>query len=266
MLTIDKEKCNKCSVCSAICPANIIGTEDGLPEIISEMEAMCFHCGHCEAYCPQEAISMDYPDAQPFTGVSSSLGLTPEQISYHLASRRSVRHFKRTPVDRKAIERLMDIVRYAPTGGNAQSVEWIVITSREKLDEIVDITAKWMKSNSKIPALAENDYLSHFISEWEKGKDLILRGTPHLAVAHEPADRGSINGVIAASYFEVTAPTLGIGTCWAGLFQMASASDELKKVLRLPAGHTVSGALMFGYPEYKTYKIPKRNAPKVLWM
>jgi nitroreductase len=98
---------------------------------------------------------------------------------------------------------------------------------------------------------------------------VFLRGAPHLAVAHEPVQTGSspINATIAASYFDLAAPVLGIGTCWAGLFQMVAAgSPELASLINLPAGHAIGGALMFGYPEYKSFRAPGRKASRVQWL
>lgn len=38
MLTIDMKKCNRCTICAVICPNRIIGEENGLPLIRSELE------------------------------------------------------------------------------------------------------------------------------------------------------------------------------------------------------------------------------------
>lgn len=168
------------------------------------------------------------------------------------------------------MEKLMEIVRFAPSATNAQSVEWIIITDRKKLDEIIGSTAKWIKATFSNPSgPAFNDYLLSFVSEWEKGRDLILRGAPCLAVAHENTqiDSQSLNGVIAASYFDTAAPAFGIGTCWAGVLLMAAAaSAEFRSDLMLPNGHTATAALMFGYPQYKAFRPPKRNTSKVIWI
>lgn len=268
MLTFDMEKCDNCFICAAVCPNGIIGVENGLPRIRPERELMCIHCGHCEAHCPQDAICVDYPDARPYAGASLVPAITSQQIGCYLASRRSVRKFKKTPVDMNSIEELMEMVRFAPTTGNVQDVHWIIISGREKINKFVDIAVQWMKAVlAGNPEHPESRYLSVFVSEWENGRDRICWEAPHLAIAHGPilGSLGPINGVIAASYLEIAAPTFGIGTCWAGIFQMiVQSSEELKKGLGIPEGHSVTGALMFGYPEYKIQRIPRRLPAKWL--
>lgn len=271
MPALDIEKCDNCFICAAVCPNRIIGGENGLPQIRPEREFMCIHCGHCEAHCPQDAICVDYPDALPYAGASSVPAITPQQIGCYLASQRSVRNFKKTPVDKKSIEELMEMVRFAPTAGNVQDVQWIIVNGREKINEFVDITVQRMKAVlAGNPELQESlSIWSMYVSEWEKGNDRIFRDAPHLAVVHGPilGPLGRINGVIAASYLEIAAPAFGIGTCWAGIFQIISeSSEELKKGLAIPEGNYIAGALMFGYPEYKIQRIPRRLPAKVRWL
>lgn len=270
MPDFDKDLCNGCSICVEVCPARLIRVEGELAELPADKEAMCLQCGHCAAYCPQLAVTVDYPGSRAYAGISPSPAITLEQMGYHLASRRSVRNFKTNPVERDTIERLMDMVRYAPTGSNSQTVEWIIVSSRDKLDALSHIIGNRLEALlSGVMEPRSGDYLSYFLNEWKKGRDIFLRRAPHLAVAHQPVQRGMvpIDAVIAASYFDVAAPALGIGTCWAGLFQMAaSATGEIHHLLNIPEGYAIGGALMFGYPRYQISGIPVRNESKVLWM
>lgn len=269
MLSIKTELCNQCGVCSAVCPAGVISSDNGLPQLDNQKKIMCIRCGNCEAHCPQGAINMDFKNAREFSGAHAPF-LTPGQIGCHIANRRSVRDFKKTPVDRETIEELLDIVRYAPTAKNIQNVEWLIVSSREKLEEILDITAQYLElraASSKEPLEAE--FLTYLCSERKKGRDLIFWDAPHLALAYEQSKKSAIpiNGTIAASCFMLTALAFGLGTCWAGYLQMAATnSGELNEMLQLPEGYLLSGALMFGYPKYQSYRIPKRKAAKVVWL
>lgn len=70
------------------------------------------------------------------------------------------------------------------------------------------------------------------------GYDAILRNAPALVVAYAPKEvaNNMVDLSIAISYLNLVAPTMGMGTCWAGLFQWALlASHEVKKELGLPA-------------------------------
>jgi nitroreductase len=75
------------------------------------------------------------------------------------------------------------------------------------------------------------------IEAWDNGHDIILAGSPHLAIAH--AAKNSINPAadcaIACATLELMANSMGIGGCWAGYFMRAANSfDPLKQFMNLP--------------------------------
>ena len=56
---------------------------------------------------------------------------------------------------------------------------------------------------------------------------------------------GAEDTALALSYLELYAPTLGLGTCWAGYFYSAvNAYPPLAQALQLPAKHKAFGAVM----------------------
>jgi nitroreductase len=65
------------------------------------------------------------------------LFISEEQAVQFLRSRRSIRAFiKDRPVEKETIKKLIEIARYAPTGGNSQMVEWTVFTDKAKMKEL----------------------------------------------------------------------------------------------------------------------------------
>ena len=61
-----------------------------------------------------------------------------------LRSRRSIRFFKTGRWNGKA-PALIEIARYAPSGGNLQMVEWPVFTDADKIRAIAERTVEWMR-------------------------------------------------------------------------------------------------------------------------
>ena len=111
-------------------------------------------------------------------------------------------------------------------------------------------------------------YIPSLISAWESGYDPVCRGAPHLAIAHIPEGNpvASVDPLIALTMFDIAAPAFGVGTCWAGFLSWAAAAyGPLQEAFALPAGRKYAYSLMFGYPQYKTYGIPRRNPVKVTW-
>jgi nitroreductase len=96
------------------------------------------------------------------------------------------------------------------------------------------------------------------------GVDTVLRNAPHLILATSPKDfkNGVKNTISAFSYLELFATSIGLGSCWAGLFEMCAFSnhDPLLKLFNIPGDKVITGAVMVGYPKYKYKKIVDRNS------
>lgn len=62
-----------------------------------------------------------------------------------LKSRRSIRAFKPDPIPDEYIQKIIEAARWAPSGGNSQPWEFIVIKRKEVKDRIVDLFMKSTK-------------------------------------------------------------------------------------------------------------------------
>jgi nitroreductase len=241
--------------------------ETVLPNVPEAAAGMCIRCGHCEVHCPSQALLLnECPDERisPLAGVGS---ISPEDIEAYLKKRRSVRHFTKDKVPKAKIIKLLDIARYAASGGNGQPVEWIVVHDPDKVKKIAGFTIEWMKTliNSGHPM---SGYVPVLLAAWEGGNDVICRGAPHLLIATIPEGNpvAQTDAIIALTHFDIAAPAYGIGTCWAGFVAMAAWSHEpLQRELGLPAGRKSAYAMMFGHPQYKIYGIPRRKPLQVTW-
>jgi len=110
--------------------------------------------------------------------------------------------------------------------------------------------------------------MSRLISAWDAGYDPICRNAPHLVVAYAHQQDRTAPGAcpIALTYLELAALPYGVGTCWAGYFQLAATlSPAVQAALALPEGHQSYGAMMVGYPKFEYQRIPLRNEAQVMW-
>ncbi len=269
-LIVDESKCNGDGICAAECPMTLIRFEQGAshPSMIPGGEEACNRCGHCIAACPQGALShsripvVDCPEIKP------ELMISEEQAVQFLRSRRSIRAYKDKPVEREEIKRLIRLAGYAPTGGNSQLVEWLVVTHKGKLHDISRLTIEAFRRDitERPQVLVSSPYLPIIVKAWETGHDSILWNAPVLVVASAPsnASTGMADVCIALSYLDLSAPTMGLGTCWAGLLHHAiSSSTPLKEFLGVPAGHPYYFPVILGYQESKYYRLPGRKPPKI---
>lgn len=270
-LIIDENKCKKDGICVAECPVAIIHQKDkeSIPEIVPGGEQVCLLCGHCVAVCPHGALSHEKIPIEACQPIDKEMVINEEQAVQFLRSRRSVRFFKDKPVEKETLQRLVEIARYAPTGGNSQLVEWTVFNDKEKIHHLAGLTVDGMKY------VLENDpkadvptYFPLIIAAWDFGMDVVMRNAPALVIASAPA--AAIGGMadvsLALSYLELAAQTKGIGTCWAGIIHMGLQTwQPLKEAVGLPEGHVHHYAMMLGYAKPRYYRLPERKIPKIQW-
>jgi nitroreductase len=231
-------------------------------------ELVCLRCGHCVAVCPSGALDhLEIPrEASP--SIARGLVIDEGQAVQFLRSRRSIRLYGERPVEKEKIERLIEVARYAPTAGNAQEVEWLVLEDRAVMREIAAHAVEWVrKLLERDPAAGvARPYLPRAVAAWDAGRDSVLRDAPVLIVASAPAEaaNGLVDVTIALSYLDLLAPVMGLGTCWAGLLQGAILSSAaLKRMVGIPEGHPHHYPMMLGYPRTRYFRLPERKAPKI---
>jgi len=268
-ILVDQDLCTRCGICSNVCTMGLIdpADENTLPKVPEAKAGMCIRCGHCEVYCPSQALLLNERPDERIPLPAGAGTITPEDMGYYLRKRRSVRRFTRDPVPKEKILKVLDIARYAATGGNGQPVEWVVVHDPKKVKKIAGLTIGWMKTliGSAHPM---SGYIPVLIGSWERGNDVICRGAPHLLIATIPENNpvAQTDAIIAMTHFDVAAPGFGIGTCWAGFVAMAATVYEpLQKEIGIPAGRKSAYAMMFGNPQYTIHGIPRRNPLHVTW-
>ncbi len=271
LFSIDTSKCSKDGICAAVCPVSIIKMDKGdqIPYPSEEADEMCINCGHCVAVCPNGAFSHRSMGPDQCPDINRDLIPDPAGVTQFMRSRRSIRCYKDTPVPLKTLSDLIKLAGFAPSGHNSQAVEWLVIYKPGQVKTYAGMVVDWMQNmKEKHPKMAEPMRVDRFTTGWQSGRDYILRGAPHMVVAHAPAKDATGQGActIALTYLELAAPTFGVGTCWAGYFQAAANFwQPIKDALGLPKGNKCHGAVLMGYPKYTYQRLPLRNDPKITW-
>lgn len=271
LFSVDQEKCKHDGLCVDECPAGIIEFKDkeSPPTPTRDAEELCINCGHCVAICPHGALSHRLMGPESCPPVIKDRLLDPEHVEHFLRSRRSIRTFKKQPVDRNIIEKMIDIARYAPSGHNLQPVKWLVIHDSDEVRKLAEMVIEWMRFMLKEQsAIAQTLHMDRVVESWEAGMERICRGAPHVIVTHAPKDERTAPAActIGMTYLELSAPSFGLGACWAGYFNAAANFwPPMEQALGLPEGHGCFGAMMVGYPKYKFQRMPLRNEPQIMW-
>ncbi len=270
LIKVDSEKCNRDGICAAICPIGLISQDlEGLPQMLPAEAALCIGCGQCVAVCPNGALDNRKNPISKHTEIPADYSPDPAQSALFLRSRRSIRSYEDKPVSREQMLKLLDIARFAPSGHNTQAISYLVVEGAENLKRVSQIVVEWMRETVKLsPEIAQSLNLPAVIQAQEKNGNRILRGAPLIIVAHAPADlpAAPVSTILSLEYVELFAPTLGLGTCWAGYAQRcAQQFPAFSQFLKIPASRTITGILMAGYPKYRYHRLPTRNPLDVEW-
>jgi nitroreductase len=221
------------------------------------------------AVCPQDALDHQLVPVADSPAIREDLAINEQQAVQFLRSRRSIRRFQNRPVEPEKIQRLIEVARYAPTAGNSQLVEWLVVTDKSHIQKIAAQTINWIRQVIKDPRVtAAAPYFTVILAAWDAGNDSVLRNAPALVVASAPKEamNGTVDLTLALSYFELMAPATGLGTCWAGLLQGAMLnSPAIKAAMGMPESHPHHYPMMLGYPDVKYHRLPERKAPKIVF-
>ena len=149
-----------------------------------------------------------------------------------LKERRSIRRFKPDPVEKAKIDMLIEAARWAPSAGNAQPWEFVVITDRETIQELKTVMTGVMGNMKEGPLL------------------ILLCIDKNRETAWTGYDIGC-----ALQNILLCAHSLGLGACAIGGFD----EEMIAQLLELPENFTPCLFVTAGYPE-KRVEAPKRRS------
>lgn len=259
---IDETRCVQCGECAADCPVAIIDLDAGLPRIPEHRQAHCIRCQHCLAVCPTAALSILGKDPDRSAPI---LPPAPDALENLIKSRRSVRRFRPEAVDRAVLDRLMDVVAYAPTGKNQRPVLFTLVDDPEVMERLRVRTMEGIRRAVTEDSLPDGmEFFAKLLAAYDQGRDVIYRRAPHMIIASASRDAAApeADPFIALSCFELMAQSLGLGTLWCGFARWAlqSVVPELGRALGIPADHRSMYAMMFGHPAVHYVRAVQREA------
>lgn len=249
-ISVNAEKCTHCGFCIKDCPVYVLEfDEDKIPKFIKNGEQSCFGCQHCMAICPSGALSFGGKDPQN----SGKVGYAnSDEILRLIQSRRSVRFYKDKSVPKEKLDLIARMLPFAPTGTNRDNLHFSIVETKEKMDEIRKMSYEKineMKNPNFAFEMAKNLYAN--------GNDLIYRGaTSMIAVAIDKNNTTmgceTADPIIALSYVDLYAQSLGLGTLWCDIALMsANEIPEVYSLLEIPNNYTLDYILLLGIPSVK---------------
>ncbi len=251
MITINKEICVGCAECTKFCPVHLITIVEKKAVFSEEKSSACINCGHCQGMCNFDAISIGNYKEKPQT---ASQGLDFSDLKNLIESNRSIRFFKDDLVKKSKIEEILRVLDYTASAKNEQPVKWIVVSGKENVEKLSDLSIKYIQDKGILPNLVQ------FI---KTVRNPITVDAPHILIAYtnkratKPYDDCMIKTTLASLLMHSD----GIGSCFLGfLADFINNSADLRAHLELDETQTVYSVLGFGYNKDEVYKkIPSRK-------
>lgn len=294
MITIDQELCKACGICGNVCPRYIPETirENGSnrTRVSQERIHLCMGCGQCGAVCPNAAIEVDGLNKAGFAPVEPC-DISERQMLQLLRQRRSVRRYKKKPVSRAEIDRIIDAVSSSPIGTGRSTTGVIVVDDPQTIDKMSRLVyaayedlgkklnnpiarffmkRKMGRSNFRAVRGFVMPGMEWYIRWYREGRsNEVFRDCPALMLFHSPIDEpiGSENCIVAAYQAIIMAQVLNIGACFNGLIPpVCNRVPEIKNLIGLSDGREVYSSITLGYSKYEFKRVIPRTLAEVRYI
>jgi nitroreductase len=145
--------------------------------------------------------------------------------------RRSIRKFKSIDVKENIIEILLNAAQMAPSAGNVQGRDYIIVTDPEIKNQLV-------KAAYDQKFIGQAPIVIIFIANIERSSNIY--GGRGLLYSIQDATVSVMNLMLVAQ-------DLGLGTCWVGAFD----GDYVKDILKIPIELEIKpiAIIPIGYPD-----------------
>jgi nitroreductase len=144
-----------------------------------------------------------------------------------IKTRRSIRKFLDKPVPVEVIRDLLEAAMFAPSAGNEQPWQFIVLDERSLLDAVPRIcpTASMCRHSPVAILVCSDSSLEKYPGFWVQDCSAAVENM--LLAAH----------------------ALGLGAVWAGIYPLKERIGDFKALLSLPEEITPFALVALGYPD-----------------
>ena len=159
--------------------------------------------------------------------------------------RRSIRAYKNIDVAKETIEKLIDAARWAPSAGNIQPWEFIIVRNPETKRKLAEAALNQT-------FIEEAPVVIVVCADCERsGRGYGSRGATLYCIQDTAA---------AIQNIHLAATALGLGTCWIGAFK----EEPVKKLLKIPNGIRPVAIIPVGYPAEQPAPRPRRPLNEIV--
>ncbi len=179
--------------------------------------------------------------------------MTGEEL---IKNRRSIRKYKEEKVDKKTLEEIVELAKYAPSWANYQIARYTFIEDEEKIKEIAKTGVKEFAYNIKTLENAKGVVVLSYV----KGKSGKFDPSSIEYVTEKGSTWEIFDAGIACQTFCLAAFEKGVGTCIFGVID----DEVITKIANLPERETVAAVIVYGYPDEEGKKTPRKDISELM--
>lgn len=157
--------------------------------------------------------------------------------------RRTIRRFTQDKIPTDMLKKLVDYARIAPTGGNNQSLSYIIINDPETREKIFPLL-RWAAS----------------LPERERTPPEGKRPMAYIIVLNDMKARGGGDFAVGAAVENILLGAVfhGLGACWMG----AIDRKKIQKTLDIPKQYEIKHVISLGHPAEESIMEPYEGSCK----
>ena len=181
-----------------------------------------------------------------------------ESLLELVKKRRSIRRFQAKPIPDDYVDKIIEAARWAPSGGNAQPWEFIVVKKQELRSKIVELIEEVHGSIApRLETTREPRLRFNFAPPGFPGAPvfIILCGDPRAKETYPLAAQGVHDSIFNSSlanaflYMQLAATTLGLGAQWVSAIALPNVQRLAKDLLGVPQELEFYDMMAVGYPD-----------------
>jgi nitroreductase len=144
-----------------------------------------------------------------------------------IITRRSIRKYKKQPISKEIVQKLLQAACSAPSAGNQQPWHFVILDDRKILNVI-----HTFHPSARMLLTADAAILVCGDLDLEKFKGFWM-----------------VDCAAATENILLAAHSLGLGACWLGLYPREGRMAGMKKLLHLPSNIVPFAIVSLGYPD-----------------
>jgi len=181
-----------------------------------------------------------------------------------LKSRRSIRAYKPDPIPDEYIQKIIESARWAPSGGDSQPWEFIVIKKKDVKDKIADLFVESVKPLRQAELTREKELRIPGL-EMEIPEPGFKRAPVFILLCGDPRTNEAFPLTVYQNWgtevfisnlanaflcMQLAAKSLGLGSQWVSATG-GVMEDSLKEFLNIPKELKIYDMMAVGYPAYQ---------------